>query len=185
VTLSVLALDIDGVLTDGGIYLSDRGDEMLRFGVLDGLGITRWLASGRECVWVSARESAAATIRAERLGVRHLLLGVHDKVAAMEAFLSSHGYCWDQVVYVGDDLIDLEPMRRSGLGIAVSNAVPELKRAAGYVTVTAGGSGAVREVIDMLLQHSTGPEDAILKTSEKGAGGHGSATARRRRARTS
>ncbi|MCU0612381.1 MAG: HAD hydrolase family protein [Candidatus Eisenbacteria bacterium] len=183
-TIGVLALDVDGVLTDGGLYLSGLGEEMLRFGVLDGLGITRWLQTGRLCVWVSARSSPAAAVRAERLGVKHLLFGVHDKASALESFLGEHGYTWADVAYMGDDLVDMEPVMRAGLGIAVANAVAEVRDAARYVTVASGGAGAVREVVDMLLGSDTRPFHETTQEADAGSRGSCRTPAGRHRSRT-
>ncbi len=167
---AVLALDVDGVLTDGGIYLDEGGTEWLRFSVRDGQGIVRWLASGRTCVWVSARASPAIVARASRLGVCDLLLGVKDKKKALEEFLSSRGYRWDDVVYIGDDLVDLEAVREAGLGVAVADAVPALKRAARYVTSAPGGRGAVREVVDMTMGEEVHESDETTETPQTSGG---------------
>lgn len=147
----LLALDVDGVLTDGGIYIDSDGRELLRFHVADGLGMKRWMSTGRYCVWITARESAAVFTRAKSLGVDRVLAGIENKEEALTALFHELGLGWKDVVYVGDDLVDLDPIRRSGLGVAVCSAVPEVKEAADLVTITGGGQGAVREVIDSLL----------------------------------
>ena len=152
----VFALDVDGVLTDGGIYLDAEGKELLRFHVLDGLGIRRWIEAGLTCVWISARSSPVVVARAQMLGVDHLLLGVDDKARALRNFLSEHGYSWSDVVYLGDDIVDLEPVRLSGLGVAVQTAVDELKEVADLVTLAPGGGGAVREVVERILPKPQG-----------------------------
>jgi 3-deoxy-D-manno-octulosonate 8-phosphate phosphatase (KDO 8-P phosphatase) len=151
VIYKVLALDVDGVLTDGAIYVDSGGDETLRFHVLDGLAIHRWCEAGNLCVWITGRRSKAVKTRAASLGINHLLIGIVDKAAEMTRLLADTGYTWDQVVYVGDDLPDIEPIRRAGLGVAVQSAVREVKEVAIMTTCTPGGQGAVREVVDLLL----------------------------------
>lgn len=168
-SMRVLAVDVDGVLTDGAIYLSEKGEELLRFDVRDGAGIVRWMQAGRECVWVSARCSVAVTMRAHHLGVRHLIAGVHAKADALESFLAQHGYCWHDVVYIGDDAVDLDPIRRAGLGVAVADAAFPVREAAGYVTTAPGGRGAVREVVDMILGLDAG-RDETTQTTETSSG---------------
>lgn len=172
-TPGVLALDVDGVLTDGGIYVSEGGEEMLRFSVLDGFGIRRWIDAGGLCVWISARSSTAMGARAERLGVPHVLLGVVDKSAALEDFLAGYGHSWQDVVYIGDDLVDLEPVRKAGFGVAVASAVAPLKSAAAYVTTAAGGHGAVREVVDRILDSAMECDHEAAQEAQKSDGGQG------------
>ncbi|HET6796343.1 MAG TPA: HAD hydrolase family protein [Gemmatimonadales bacterium] len=152
----LLGLDVDGVLTDNGVYIGPiAGDriELKRFDIQDGLGLILLRTAGLPVVWVSGRSSEATALRAAELRVEDLLqVPGPRKVLALDELLSRRGIGWDDVAFVGDDLADLPVLRRVGLPIAVANAVPEVKAAATYVTRAAGGHGAVREVIELLLR---------------------------------
>jgi 3-deoxy-D-manno-octulosonate 8-phosphate phosphatase (KDO 8-P phosphatase) len=152
----LLGLDVDGVLTDNGVYIGPiAGDrvELKRFDIQDGLGLILLKTAGMPVVWVSGRASEATALRAAELRVEELLqVPGPRKAAAFEQALQRHGVGWDEVAFVGDDLADLPILRRVGLPIAVSNAVAEVKQVAAYVTRASGGHGAVREVIEALLR---------------------------------
>jgi len=150
---SVLVLDVDGVLTDGGIYVDNQGRESIRFNVHDGYGIRSWIDAGGDCVWISGRDNPSVAARAENLGINSLFMGVTDKIAVLEQYIRSRDLQWDDVVYIGDDIVDIEPIRRAAIGVAVASAVPEVKDAADMITQRMGGYGAVREVIDRLINH--------------------------------
>lgn len=163
----LLALDVDGVLTDNGIYLGPiAGDrvELKRFDIQDGLAHTLLRATNIEVAWVSGRHSEATTLRASELRVDTVLqLAKAKKLPAMEELLHARGLAWSQVAFVGDDLADLPVLRRAGLPIAVANAVDEVKALAAYVTRAAGGHGAVREVIEAILRARGEWESAIAR----------------------
>ena len=152
----LLGLDVDGVLTDNGVYIGPvAGDrvELKRFDIQDGLGLILLKTAGLPVVWISGRSSEATALRAAELRVEELLqVPGPRKAAAFEQLLKRHGIGWDEVAFVGDDLADLPILRRVGLPIAVSNAVSEVKQVAAYVTRAAGGHGAVREVVEALLR---------------------------------
>jgi len=154
--IRLLALDVDGVLTDNGIYLGPvdgQAVELKRFDVQDGLGHVLMRTAGIPVAWVSARHSEATTQRARELRVEDVLqVRGPDKLEAMGALLARRGIAWEDAAFVGDDLADLQVLRRVGLPIAVANAVEEVKAVAAYVTRTPGGHGAVREVVEMLLK---------------------------------
>lgn len=150
----VVVLDVDGVLTDNGIYLGALGDqrvELKRFHIMDGLGIKMLQWAGLEVVLVSGRESPATTLRARELGVESRQVAGGYKVAVVEEVLRDAGADWDALAVVADDLADLPVVRRAGLPVAVANAAPEVRAAAGWVTERPGGSGAVREFAEALL----------------------------------
>jgi 3-deoxy-D-manno-octulosonate 8-phosphate phosphatase (KDO 8-P phosphatase) len=151
----LLALDVDGVLTDNGIYLGPIGGqrvELKRFDIQDGLGLGLLRGGPIEVAWVSARFSEATTLRAEELRIPILIQDSRGrKVPAIEGVLAERGLDWMEVAFVGDDLADLGVMERVGLPIAVANAVPEVKAVAHWVTSKPGGHGAVREVVESLL----------------------------------
>lgn len=149
--MRLVAFDIDGVFTDGRFYLSNDGIESKAFHTHDGFGIRQLLGAGLDVAVISGRESAAVDKRMSQLGVRHVIQGHSDKVAAFEALLIELGINETEAVYVGDDLPDLPLLRRVGFSVAVSNAHDEVKATCDYTTEKAGGFGAVREVCDLVL----------------------------------
>jgi 3-deoxy-D-manno-octulosonate 8-phosphate phosphatase (KDO 8-P phosphatase) len=152
----LLGLDVDGVLTDNGVYIGPVAGsrvELKRFDIQDGLGLILLKTAGVPVVWVSGRSSESTALRASELRVEELLqVPGPRKAAAFEQMLERKGIGWDEVAFVGDDLADLPVLRRVGLPIAVANAVTEVKQVASYVTQATGGHGAVREVVEMLLK---------------------------------
>jgi len=148
----LVAFDVDGVFTDGRFYLSDDGVESKTFNTQDGFGIRRLLDSGREVAVISGRESAAVSRRMQELGVQHVVLGCKDKVAAFDSMLQELGLTRQQTAYAGDDIPDLPLLRHAGIAFAVGNAVAEVRRTCDYTTNAHGGSGAVREICDLLVQ---------------------------------
>lgn len=149
--IRLLVLDVDGVLTDGRLYYDAEGRETKSFHVRDGYGIQQVLAAGLLVAVISGRRSAAAAARLAELRVPHVFLGRNDKRQVLEQLLAELGIPVTSVACVGDDVTDLEIMVPAGLGITVPDAHPEVLRAADWITVAAGGQGAVREVCDLLL----------------------------------
>ena len=147
-----LLLDVDGVLTDGKLHFTSDGKEFKSFDALDGHGIAMALRVGLTIGFISGRPSKATTQRAADLGVKIVLQKPSNKMDMVEEVKRQHGFANDEIAFVGDELVDLPPLRRVGLAVAVSNAVDEVKRAAHYVTRRRGGDGAVREVIEMILK---------------------------------
>jgi 3-deoxy-D-manno-octulosonate 8-phosphate phosphatase (KDO 8-P phosphatase) len=154
--IRLLGLDVDGVLTDNGVYIGPVAGERVelkRFDIQDGLGLILLRTANIPVVWVSGRSSEATALRAAELRVTELLqVPGPRKAAAFQEVLERHGIEWDEVAFVGDDLADLPILRRVGLPIAVANAVTEVKQIAAYITRAQGGHGAVREVVETLLQ---------------------------------
>lgn len=150
--IKLLVMDVDGVLTDGSIIINADGSESKQFSVLDGHGIRMWHRAGLHSAIISGRETEATRHRAEQLEIGHLLQGYHEKLPAFEKLLAENGFLAEQVVYIGDDLLDLPIMARAGFAVAVANAVDELKQRAHYVTSRCGGCGAVREVVEHILK---------------------------------
>jgi 3-deoxy-D-manno-octulosonate 8-phosphate phosphatase (KDO 8-P phosphatase) len=152
----LVALDVDGVLTDNGIWIGPIAGERVelkRFNVQDGLGVRLLHTAGFPVLWLSGRHSEATALRAKELRVDELLqVPGPEKLDALAKVLSRRGLGWDEVAYVGDDLADLQIMRRVGLPIAVANAVPEIREVAAVTTTAPGGHGAVREIVDALLK---------------------------------
>lgn len=152
----LLGLDVDGVLTDNGVFIGPVAGERVelkRFDIQDGLGLILLHTAGMPVVWVSGRSSEATALRAAELRVEELLqVPGPRKAAAFGELLERRGIGWEEVAFVGDDLADLPLLRRVGLPIAVANAVPDVKAIAAHVTMAAGGHGAVREVVEALLR---------------------------------
>lgn len=146
-----LVCDVDGILTDASIYVGDAG-EYKRFNVRDGLGITVWRREGFRIAWVSARPSAATSIRATELGIDFLIQQRGSKVRAIEQILAQETLTWDEVCYMGDDIVDLGPLERASVAVCVPPGHPEALARAHYITELAGGQGAVREVIELILR---------------------------------
>ena len=153
--IQLLVLDVDGVLTDGGLIFNDDGSESKVFSALDGHGIRMWRRAGLKVAFLSGRNSDPTVHRAEKLEVDYCLQDCHDKLAALQKLLGQIKLSADAVAYVGDDLPDLPAMRYAGFSAAVANAVEEVKSCADYITKRCGGDGAVREVIEYILK-STG-----------------------------
>ena len=150
--IQLLALDVDGVLTDGKLTINSDGSETKCFNSLDGHGIRMWQRAGLKVALISGRESTPTQLRAEQLGIEHVFQDCHFKLPVMEKLLEQIDLAPEKVAYVGDDLPDLPVIRYVGFGIAVANAVDEVKRHADYVTTRPGGGGAVREVIEHILK---------------------------------
>ncbi len=144
--------DVDGILTDTSIWMGST-DEVKRFNIQDGLGLRLIQREGIKVGWVSNRPSFATTQRANDLKI-DFLVQAHDgnKVAAVEKILQQTEVPWANLCYMGDDIVDLGVLKRAGLSVSVPHAVSEAKQFSHYVTKTAGGEGAVREVIDMILK---------------------------------
>jgi len=154
-----LLLDVDGVLTNGMIYVNHYGVEMLGFSVYDGHGIKQMQQIGIGVGFISGRTSAAAAHRAKDLAVEEVHFGILDKLPVYEQVRASHRLTDAQICYVGDDLIDLPLIKRAGFSVASANAISEVKSAADWVTAARGGEGAVREVTDFLLAFHTPPSE--------------------------
>ena len=149
--IRLLVLDVDGVLTDGVLVYGASGEEIKRFHVRDGLGIQQARLAGVEVAIISGRASAAVTRRMSELGVVEVHQGVGDKESLLRGLLARLGVKAAETAVMGDDLPDLPLMRIAGLAMAPADAVPEVRRAAGWVSRSAGGHGAVREAVEMLL----------------------------------
>jgi len=155
-SVRLLALDVDGVLTDGRIYLSASGEELKVFHVRDGSGLVAVQRAGILVAIVSGRDSAAVTRRAGELGVRHVRQGVSDKGAELDGLMAEVGVGREATACVGDDTPDLPMLQRAGLAVAVADAHPAVLAMAHWVTPSPGGRGAVRDVCDLLLSAHAG-----------------------------
>lgn len=147
----LLALDVDGVLTDGSVYVAAGGESFKRFHIQDGKGLAMLRDEGLDLAVITARRSEAMARRAAELGIRHLQQGCTDKAAALAELRARLGLDAEQSAFVGDDLVDLGAMAGAGLAVAVADAHPRVRRAAHWVTGRPGGQGAVREVCELIL----------------------------------
>lgn len=150
--VKMVVLDVDGVLTDGRIMKTESGGEILAFDVKDGMGISRLKKAGIEVAILSARSSGAVVARAKELGIERVYLGQKEKGPSVEYLAGEANIDMDSVAYVGDDLADIEAMRKVGLPVAVADAAPEVKEQAVMVLDASGGRGAVRELAEAILR---------------------------------
>lgn len=159
--VQLLLLDVDGVLTDGGVTFDDQGVESKTFHIRDGLALRAWQRAGLRAGIVTGRTSRVVDRRAAELGIEIVRQGIDDKLAAATAVVESCGLSWEQTAFLGDDLPDLPVVMRCGVGAAVADACAELKRAAAVVTSLPGGRGAVRELIERMLEARGGWEAVV------------------------
>ena len=154
--IRVLLMDVDGVLTDGHVWLLSHRDgttsELKGFSAYDGAGLKLARAAGLRTGIITGRESSAVSQRARECEIEFVYQKRATKIASFEEILRATGADEKEVAYVGDDLPDLPVLQRVGMAIAVANAAPEVKRAAHYVTARSGGEGAVREVIELIVK---------------------------------
>jgi 3-deoxy-D-manno-octulosonate 8-phosphate phosphatase (KDO 8-P phosphatase) len=153
VRVKLFLCDVDGVLTDGSIFIGGAR-EIKQFNIQDGLGLVLLRRAGFKTGWVSSRPSPATKMRARELKIDFLIQQKDrlSKVASVEKLLAREKLSWDEVCFVGDDIVDLGPLKRAGLAVAVANGIREVKAAAHYVTNTRGGHGAIREIVEMILR---------------------------------
>jgi 3-deoxy-D-manno-octulosonate 8-phosphate phosphatase (KDO 8-P phosphatase) len=161
--IKLIILDVDGVQTDGGLYMGLEGETLRRFDIRDGTGISIAIEAGLRVAFMSGKSSPAIRRRAAELGVEDVFEDLRDKNEAYEALKTRYGLLDEEVAYVADDIIDLPVLQRVGLAIAVGDAVEEVQRVAHRVTVRPGGRGAVREVVEYILR-AQGKWEEILKT---------------------
>ena len=144
-------LDVDGVLTDGRIIMDDNGREIKQFDVRDGHGLKLLMRYGIGVVLLTGRKSAVVEHRARDLGIEEVHQGIWNKVEVSESILQNRDLRYDQVAFVGDDIVDIPLLRRVGFSVAVADAAEEVKRIVDFVTQKKGGRGAVREICEIIL----------------------------------
>ncbi len=149
--IRLLALDVDGTLTDGGLYYTADGQELKKFNAKDGQGLKLLMAQGIQVAWITASSAVVTWHRARNLGIPYILLDVEDKLSALKELCYAIGITLDQVAYMGDDVNDLEVLQQVGLPLAPADAVLAVRNVADYITALKGGEGAVREVCDLIL----------------------------------
>lgn len=167
--IKLLILDVDGVMTDGGIVYSDRGEEIKCFNVKDGQGLRLLMNAGIEVAIITGRESGAVEHRARDLGIKYIFQGIKDKGSICVKLLEQKGLNKDQICCIGDDLPDISMFCHVGMPVAVADAAKEVRDAACYVTQNSGGKGAVREVCELILKaHDSWPHDIYASTRKIG-----------------
>ena len=159
--VELILSDVDGVLTDGGIWYDNQGIEHKQFHIRDGLGIKLWQRAGFRFGVLTARTSHIVKLRAAELGVEIVRQGFETKLPVAVELLRELNLAPEQVCYIGDDLTDLPVIRHVGLGVAVADAAAEVRAAAGYTTKTPGGRGAVRELVELILKSKSRWDDVI------------------------
>ena len=160
--LRILIFDVDGVMTDGTLYYADSGEEMKAFNAHDGQGIKLLQAGGVAAAIITSRRSRVVELRAQNLGIAHLVQGAEDKLAAFNALLASCKLDPSQAGFLGDDVVDLPVLMRCGLALAVPDAPELLKQHVHYVTRARGGHGAVREACELVLR-AQGTLESVLE----------------------
>jgi 3-deoxy-D-manno-octulosonate 8-phosphate phosphatase (KDO 8-P phosphatase) len=165
-TIKLLALDVDGVLTNGEIIYTDDGRELKIFNVKDGHGISMLRASGMEVALITGRNSIITERRAEELKIRYVFQGIKKKLVILEQLMEELGLKYSEVAYMGDDTPDIPVLNIAGFAACPADAIDEVKRICHYTTKAAGGRGAVREVCDMLLasKQLSSQEQAVIDT---------------------
>lgn len=159
--VQLLSLDVDGVLTDGGLYYTESGEELKRFNIKDGMGLKLLMQAGVEVAIISANSSKSTLHRARKLGIQRVHIGIENKLEVLESICAELGFSMTQVAHVGDDLNDLPIFAAIGLRLTVADAMPENQVLAHYVTDKNGGDGAVREICDMIRQAKTTTQSLI------------------------
>jgi 3-deoxy-D-manno-octulosonate 8-phosphate phosphatase (KDO 8-P phosphatase) len=149
--IRMLATDVDGVLTDSGMYYSENGDELKKFNTRDGMGLVLLRNAGFKIAIVTSEDTKIVERRAAKLKITDLFQGARDKVEALEILMKRHSLQWEEIAYVGDDVNDLEVMKRVGFAATPSDGTDQNKKVAHYVTKKGGGQGCVREICDMIL----------------------------------
>lgn len=160
--IKLVIFDVDGVLTDGSLFLGDDGQEYKAFNSKDGFGMRLLQDSGIDIGIITGRESTLVRLRMEELGITQIMQGRREKGPALDEMMEITGLTLDQIAYVGDDVVDLPIMSRVGLSIAVQDARPVVKKHAHWITESVGGRGAGRDVCELILE-AHGKWDDIIK----------------------
>ena len=171
--IKMLLLDVDGVMTDGGIFLGPDSIELKRFHVQDGVGIALAKAAGLLVGIITGKDSEAVRRRAIELGIDEVQQGVFHKEEGYEAILKKYGLRDEEIAYMGDDLLDIPILKRVGLSICVANGAEEVRRVSKYITKRRGGDGAVREVVEMILKGMGKKKQVITSVLSRPKGGGG------------
>lgn len=150
--LKLIIMDVDGVLTDGGMYCFEDGSIAEKFNTRDGMGVELWRNAGFKTMLVSGKDLNLIKNRAKRMGIDYILLGKRDKYIAVKEVLGKEGIKLEESAYIGDDINDLPLLRKVGFSASVADGIEDVKKEVDYITKRRGGEGAVREFIDYLLK---------------------------------
>ena len=150
--ISTFVFDIDGVLTDGTIYVFDDGEQARRMNIKDGYALQLAVKKGYTVIAISGANSEAARTRLNRLGIEHVFLQVGNKKKKLEEFLKEKKLSWEHILFMGDDIPDLELMKQAGLSCAPADAAPSVRQVAKYISSYKGGEGCVRDVIEKVMK---------------------------------
>jgi 3-deoxy-D-manno-octulosonate 8-phosphate phosphatase (KDO 8-P phosphatase) len=160
--IELILSDVDGVMTDGGIYVQDNGEQIIKFHIRDGMGVRLWREAGKRFGIVTGRKLESVKKRASDLWMDIVRLGIDDKLPEVDRLAAEFKISREQICFVGDDLLDLATIQAVGFGVTVADAPEDVRKAAKYTTSVRGGHGAAREVIELILKN-TGRWDDVLK----------------------
>jgi 3-deoxy-D-manno-octulosonate 8-phosphate phosphatase (KDO 8-P phosphatase) len=150
--ITTLVFDIDGVLTDGGILVFDTGEQVRKMSVKDGYALQLAVKKKYNVAVVSGGNGVGASIRLQKLGIADVFINVKDKIRTVEEYLKKNQLSWSEILYMGDDIPDCQPMQKAGMPCAPADAAPEILQIARYISPYNGGKGCVRDVIEKLLR---------------------------------
>jgi 3-deoxy-D-manno-octulosonate 8-phosphate phosphatase (KDO 8-P phosphatase) len=150
--VKLLTLDVDGVLTDGGLYYTESGEELKKFNVKDGMGLKLLMQAGIEIAIITTSSSSSVLHRAKKLGISHVFLGIEEKLPTLEFLCEKLNITFEQVAYVGDDINDIPILEKVACPFTVADAMNQNKNMAIYITKSIGGNGAVREICDLIVE---------------------------------
>jgi YrbI family 3-deoxy-D-manno-octulosonate 8-phosphate phosphatase len=160
--IELILSDVDGVMTDGGIYVQDNGEQIIKFHIRDGMGVRLWREAGKRFGIVTGRKLEAVKKRAADLWMDIVQLGIDDKLPEVDRLAAEFKITREQICFIGDDLLDLAAIQAVGFGVTVADAPEDVRKAAKYTTSVRGGQGAAREVVELILKN-TGRWDDVLK----------------------
>ena len=161
--IELILSDVDGVMTDGGIYIQDNGEQIIKFHIRDGMGVRLWREAGKRFGIVTGRKLESVKKRAADLWMDIVRVGIDDKLPEIDRLATEFGITREQICYIGDDLLDLAPIRAVGLGVAVADAAEDVRQAARYTTGLRGGQGAAREVVELILKNAGRWEEVLTR----------------------
>ena len=151
-TITTFIFDVDGVLTDGGVFVTDSGERFRQFNIKDGYALQLAVKCGYNVAAISGANAESSRIRLKDLGVEHIFMGSKDKVVTYQTYLADHSINPQTVVFMGDDIPDLKVMQLAGLPVCPADAVEEIKAISTYISPVAGGKGCARDIIEKVLK---------------------------------
>ena len=161
--IKLFTMDVDGVLTDGGMYYTEKGEVMKKFNTRDGMGIELLRKNKIIPAIITTENSKIVIMRARKLKIGEVYVGVEDKIKVIEELIKKYNLDFNEIAYIGDDINDLPVLEKVGLSFAPNDAIPEIKQIVDYVTSKKGGDGAVREAVDFILARNSAISPLLLK----------------------